>query len=181
MRVDRLPAKTLCRERNEGALWLGLRMTECRSEGVMMRRAVTRQDLAASVQATHPFLSRRQSRKLVDAILEEIIIALLDGEDVALHRFGKFVASESKPRLGRNPQTGEKAAVAAKMVLRFRASDTLRAIVEGAQDARPPSSTAARRPVRSAHMPVDHAQGLGRHAQREDAMLAPPAHAPASP
>ena len=67
-------------------------------------------------------------------ILDEIAEALAEGNRVELRGFGAFSVRERKPRVGRNPRTGEKVEVRAKRVPFFRPGKELRARVNGGDD-----------------------------------------------
>ncbi len=73
----------------------------------------------------------RETKDLVDAVFEEIKKALESGEQVKLSGFGNFNLLEKKPRPGRNPKTGEEVAISPRRVVAFRASQMLKARVEG--------------------------------------------------
>ncbi len=73
----------------------------------------------------------REAKDLVDAVFEEIKKALESGEQVKLSGFGNFNLLEKKPRPGRNPKTGEEVAISPRRVVAFRASQMLKARVEG--------------------------------------------------
>lgn len=51
--------------------------------------------------------------------------ALQNGKEVSLPGIGKFKAAERAARTGRNPQTGEAIAIAAKNVVKFSVSKSL--------------------------------------------------------
>jgi len=53
-------------------------------------------------------LSKAETERIIDAILDEISATLIKGEKVRLVGFGNFVVRKRKGRVGRNPQTGEK-------------------------------------------------------------------------
>ena len=72
--------------------------------------------------------------KIVAVILDEIAEALAEGNRVELRGFGAFSVRERKPRVGRNPRTGEKVEVRAKRVPFFRPGKELRARVNGGDD-----------------------------------------------
>ncbi len=100
--------------------------------GERVRRTATRREIAHAVYAACPGLSRREARRLVGQVLEEITTTLLAGENVSLHEFGKFELREKSSRPGRNPRTGELAPVSARRTIRFYASQRLRERVAGA-------------------------------------------------
>jgi integration host factor subunit alpha len=92
---------------------------------------LTRQEIAQAVYSVCPGLSRSQAKGFVDAVIEEIVSALAVGEDVRLRGFGKFAVREKPERPGRNPKTGFSAPISARKVVTFKASDHLKAEVDG--------------------------------------------------
>ena len=58
-------------------------------------------------------------------------VALEDGEDVKLSRFGVFDLKDKAERPGRNPRTGETATITPRRVVTFRPSNTMKARVNG--------------------------------------------------
>jgi integration host factor subunit alpha len=92
---------------------------------------LTRRELAQAVYSVCPSVSRSQAKGFVDAVIEEIISALAVGEDVSLRGFGKFAVREKPERPGRNPKTGISASISARKVVTFKASDHLKAEVDG--------------------------------------------------
>jgi integration host factor subunit alpha len=91
---------------------------------------VTRMDLTDAVARTSG-LSGVDSAAFVNAVLEEIIAALVKGEDVKLRSFGTFSLRSKVERMGRNPKTKEQHLIPARRVVTFRASPTLRARTNG--------------------------------------------------
>jgi integration host factor subunit alpha len=94
-------------------------------EQVLAGRTVTRGDLYKAVHQ-EVGLSLNESTELVEAVLGKIADRLVNGESVKLSSFGAFEVREKNARLGRNPRTGEAAAISARRVLVFRASHLLR-------------------------------------------------------
>ena len=68
----------------------------------------------------------KEAGEVLDSILNTIAITLQTGEEVALHGFGKFVTVTAKARVGRNPQTGEKVAIPARRVVKFKPAKELK-------------------------------------------------------
>jgi DNA-binding protein HU-beta len=66
-------------------------------------------------------LTKRQSEKVLDVLLESIQIALRRGESVTLVGFGTFSVMAHAARKGRNPHTGEEIVLPARKTPRFRA------------------------------------------------------------
>ena len=86
---------------------------------------LTRADLADTMNRVVG-LSRADSAAMVESILDHIIEALADGENVKISGFGTFVLRDKGERTGRNPKTGVEVAIAPRRVLTFRASQSLR-------------------------------------------------------
>ncbi|EGU30978.1 histone family protein DNA-binding protein [Vibrio ichthyoenteri ATCC 700023] len=82
-------------------------------------------ELAAYV-AEKSDLSKADSTRAVDAILEAVTESLKTGDEVALVGFGTFKISERAARTGRNPKTGEPLQIAASKVPAFKAGKALK-------------------------------------------------------
>ena len=87
---------------------------------------VTKQHISNAVYAARPGLSRRQARIFVEQALEEIVCAVVSGQTVRLHGFGKFEIATKTKRIGRNPRTGEPKDIKARRIVVFRASTVLK-------------------------------------------------------
>lgn len=92
--------------------------------------AVTRSDLADAVHRKIG-LSRAESAKYVEMVLDEIFERIVAREDVKLSSFGAFIVRAKKERLGRNPKTGDGAKISARLVVSFKPSNILRARING--------------------------------------------------
>ena len=87
---------------------------------------MTKAELVTQV-ALKTELTKQQSAEVVDLLLECIIKALQAGDKVELRGFGSFRRRDRRPRLGRNPQTGEVVAVSAQSVPFFKTGKMLQA------------------------------------------------------
>ena len=94
-------------------------------------RTLTRADLCEAVQ-NEVGLSRQECSGLVERTLDLIVEALERGDTVKLSGFGVFQVREKRARMGRNPKTGEPAAINPRRVISFRASQIMKAKVDGA-------------------------------------------------
>ncbi|WP_022688050.1 integration host factor subunit alpha [Sphingomonas phyllosphaerae] len=92
---------------------------------------LTRADLAESLHK-QVGLSRADSARLVEQILDRMCGALSDGENVKISGFGTFVLRDKGERIGRNPKTGVEVPIAPRRVLTFRASQMMRDRIVGA-------------------------------------------------
>ena len=71
-------------------------------------------------------LSRNESADLVEAVLEEMVNALSDGETVKISSFGSFSIRQKSQRMGRNPKTGEEVPILPKKVIIFKPSHVVK-------------------------------------------------------
>jgi integration host factor subunit alpha len=99
----------------------------------MKGETLTRADLCEAVHV-EVGLSRQECSTLVERTLELISEALERGETVKLSGFGVFQVREKRARMGRNPKTGEPAAIDPRRVISFRASQVMKARVDGMGD-----------------------------------------------
>lgn len=96
-----------------------------------MTATVTRADLCESVHE-QVGLTRQDSSELVERVLELMCVALETGKQVKLSGFGVFQVRSKRARMGRNPKTGEAAAIEPRRVIGFRASQIMKARVDRA-------------------------------------------------
>jgi integration host factor subunit beta len=87
---------------------------------------MTKAELVTQV-ALKTELTKQQTAEVVDLFLECIIKALQAGDKVELRGFGSFRRRDRRPRLGRNPKTGEVVAVCAQTVPFFKTGKRLQA------------------------------------------------------
>lgn len=97
----------------------------------MVAKTVTRADLSEALH-DEVGLSRQECAGLVERILDIITERLEKGEIVKLSGFGVFQVRAKRARVGRNPKTGEPAAIHPRRVISFRASQIMKAKVDGA-------------------------------------------------
>lgn len=90
-----------------------------------MTKTLTRADLSAVVYRDLG-LSLSESTQLVDAVLEEMIVALEKEDSLKLSSFGTFTIREKKQRVGRNPKTGVEVPISPRAVVSFNASNLLK-------------------------------------------------------
>ncbi len=91
---------------------------------------MTKSELVNQV-ADRSGLTKSDSARAVDALLETVEDALRRGSDVTLSGFGKFHVGQRGARQGVNPRTGERIQIAAARVPRFTAGSGLKAAVKG--------------------------------------------------
>ncbi|MDE6018099.1 MAG: HU family DNA-binding protein [Muribaculaceae bacterium] len=70
-------------------------------------------------------LTKEDSKKALNAVLESIGQALANEDKVQLIGFGTFAVVEKPSREGINPRTKEKIQIPARKVVKFKPADTL--------------------------------------------------------
>lgn len=70
-------------------------------------------------------LSKADAKKALEATIEAIKNALVEGDKIQLIGFGTFSVNERPAREGINPSTKEKISIAAKKVAKFKAGAEL--------------------------------------------------------
>ncbi len=78
-------------------------------------------------------LSRYESSKFVEQVLELISSALIRDEQVKISKFGTFSTRNKVARVGRNPKTGIEAEISERRVITFRASNNMKQSVNKEQ------------------------------------------------
>ena len=78
-------------------------------------------------QATE--LSRKDSETVVETIFDSIVKSLRTGDKIEIRGFGSFRTRQRKPRVGRNPKTGARVDVPAKIIPYFKPSKELKDLV----------------------------------------------------
>ena len=96
----------------------------------MKGETVTRAELCEAVHE-EVGLTRQDCAGLVERTLDLIAEALAAGQTVKLSGFGVFQVRSKRARMGRNPKTGEPAPIQPRRVIGFRASQVMKAKVDG--------------------------------------------------
>jgi integration host factor subunit alpha len=91
-------------------------------------RHLTRADLV-DLTCERTGVSREESRKVVEIILEIIEDRLRAGERIKISGFGTFTVKHKRSRCGRNPRTGFAINIDSRRVVSFKASQVLKNLV----------------------------------------------------
>lgn len=83
--------------------------------------------IAAAAEQTG--MSKKDTEKVLSAMLETITRAIAAGEKVSLVGFGTFETKSRNARMGRNPKTKEEIRIPASKVPVFKAGKALREAV----------------------------------------------------
>ena len=74
-------------------------------------------------------MSRKDSEIIVETVFDSIVRSLRSGDKIEIRGFGSFRTRERKPRVGRNPKTGDRVEVPAKKIPFFKPSKELKDLV----------------------------------------------------
>lgn len=77
--------------------------------------------------------SKKESAEIVELVFDIMKETLEKGERIKISGFGNFIVRQKRPRIGRNPQTGEEIEISARKVLTFRPSQVLKAALNTQQ------------------------------------------------
>ena len=100
---------------------------------------MTKSELIDRIAKNERDLTGTDVELAVKTIIDEMTIALAQGERIEIRGFGSFALQYRAPRIGRNPKTGEAVHLGAKYLPRFKAGKELRERVDaGAKHTGPP-------------------------------------------
>ena len=87
--------------------------------------AIVKSKLLKQLSQNYPNFLKKDLEKFTNIILSEIKNTLKKGERVELRGFGIFSTKIQKPRISRNPKTGEKVNTPEKKTIHFKMSKDL--------------------------------------------------------
>ncbi len=79
-------------------------------------------------------LTRKDSEVIVDTIFDSVVRSLRVGDKIEIRGFGSFRTRQRKPRVGRNPKTGDRVEVPAKKIPFFKPSKELKDLVNNSAE-----------------------------------------------
>lgn len=80
---------------------------------------MTKKDIVLKISAETK-LKQTEVKKIVQKVFDLIIDSLAKGEKIELRNFGIFKIKQRKPKMGRNPKTGESVPVPSRKVVVFK-------------------------------------------------------------
>src|ERR1700674_1939985 len=89
------------------------------------KRRMTKADLIDEVSQLAE-LTRKDSEVIVETIFDSVVRALRSGDKIEIRGFGSFRTRQRKPRVGRNPKTGDRVEVPPKKIPFFKPSKKLK-------------------------------------------------------
>ena len=87
--------------------------------------AVVKSKLLKDLSKSYPNFLKKDLKKFINIILDEIKNTLKRGERVELRGFGIFSTKRQKARISRNPKTGEKINTPEKKTIHFKMAKDL--------------------------------------------------------
>ena len=87
--------------------------------------AIVKSKLLKKLSKNYPNFLKKDLEKFSEIILNEIKNTLKRGERVELRGFGVFSTNTQKPRISRNPKTGEKVHTPEKRTIHFKMAKDL--------------------------------------------------------
>ena len=93
-----------------------------------MKKTWTRNDFIEEV-SNNLGLPLSEASKIVEEIIEEILLSLENDSDVKISSFGTFSVKNKRSRIGRNPRTGVEATISARKVVTFNCSNIIKATI----------------------------------------------------
>lgn len=88
-------------------------------------KTITKKDMIREIADAHD-TSQTAVRASIDAFLDMIAQAAVDGTEVSIPGFGKFKRRDMPARKGRNPATGESIDIAASRTLTFKCGQQMK-------------------------------------------------------
>ena len=86
-------------------------------------------ELVSAIYENLEGITKKDIALVVDVAFEQITQAMVNGQEVAIYQFGKFVPVEVGERECRNPQTGEAITVPKHRTQKFKAAAHLKQAV----------------------------------------------------
>mgnify|MGYP000689540543 CR=1 FL=1 len=97
---------------------------------VAPQRALTKADLVDSVYEIVGGETKKEAVEIIEGLFHILKSTLASGENVKVSGFGNWIVKQKKPRLGRNPQTGEAMTITARKVVSFKPSQILKSAID---------------------------------------------------
>ena len=86
---------------------------------------IVKSKLLKQLSDNYPNFLKKDLEKSLNIVLNEIKLALYNGDNVELRDFGTWSINTQKARLSRNPKTGQKVETPEKKKIRFKMSKKL--------------------------------------------------------
>ena len=91
----------------------------------MMKKNFTRKNLSNNIHQNLGF-SKNISSLITDDFFESLVSELIKFNKIKISSFGTFEVIKKKERIGRNPKTKVEAKIAARKIVKFKPSNTIK-------------------------------------------------------
>lgn len=90
---------------------------------------MTKEDIVDRIRDASDTLTKKQSAEVLNKFMELLKQTLKEESELKISSFGKFYVQRRKPRIGRNPKTGEEALIKEGKTIKFRPGKPFKAAV----------------------------------------------------
>ena len=98
------------------------------------RQSITKSDLIEKILTKIPQLSSKDVELSVKTLIDKVIDSLAKGDRTEVRGFGSFSVHYRKPRIGRNPKTGDSVSLPGKNAAHFKPGKVLRNKINNLHD-----------------------------------------------
>lgn len=98
------------------------------------RQSITKSELIEKISAKIPQLGNKDVELSVKTLIDKVIDSLATGERTEIRGFGSFSVHYRKPRIGRNPKTGDSVSLPGKNAAHFKPGKVLRNKINNSHD-----------------------------------------------
>ena len=91
----------------------------------MIKKNFTRKNLSHNIHQNLGF-SKNISSLITDNFFESLVSELIKFNKIKISSFGTFEVIKKKERIGRNPKTKVEAKIAARKIIKFKPSNTIK-------------------------------------------------------
>ena len=88
-------------------------------------KTYVKSDLIHSIQSKYDKLPSREIERIIDIIFKHLTNSLASGSSIELRNFGCWRIKNMKPKIARNPKTGEKITIGEKKKIYWKSSKVL--------------------------------------------------------
>ena len=85
-----------------------------------------RSTLISELALKYKYLNHPQVERMVEQVFKHMANVLSQGQRIEIRNFGTWTVKTRKPRIARNPRTGEKVSVGEKRTIGFRMAKLLK-------------------------------------------------------
>jgi integration host factor subunit beta len=98
------------------------------------RQSITKSELIEKISAKIPQLGNKDVELSVKTLIDKVIDSLATGDRTEVRGFGSFSVHYRKPRIGRNPKTGDSVSLPDKNAAHFKPGKVLRNKINNSHD-----------------------------------------------